>query len=72
MKKKKGFTLVELIVVMAISAIFGAVVLAISVTSGNLFSMTQTDSVFNDQGRVAIGWIEDDLRTAREIIPYNV
>lgn len=71
MKKKKGFTLVELIVVMAISVIFGAIVLTISVTSGNLFSMTQTDSVFNDQGRLAIGWIEDDLRTAREIIPYN-
>ncbi|MDU2995189.1 MAG: prepilin-type N-terminal cleavage/methylation domain-containing protein, partial [Clostridium sp.] len=37
MKKKKGFTLVELIAVIAISAIFGSIVIAISITSGRLF-----------------------------------
>lgn len=67
MKKKKGFTLVELIAVIAISAIFGSIVIAISITSGRLFSKVQTDSLFNDKGRLIIGWVEDDLRTG-----YNV
>lgn len=68
MKKKKGFTLVELIAVIAISAVFGAIVLAISLTTGKLFNMAQTDSVYNDKSRVIISTIEDDLRTASNIV----
>lgn len=64
MGKKKGFTLVELLVVIAISAIFGMIVLTISVTSSKLFGKTQTESFFNDQARIVISWLEDDLRTA--------
>ncbi len=41
MKKKKGFTLVELIAVIGITVIFGAIVLGISIKSVKLFSMTQ-------------------------------
>lgn len=67
MKKKKGFTLVELIAVIGISAIFGAIVLSIAFTSGKLFNMAQTDSVNNDKARLIIGTIEDDLRTASNI-----
>ena len=54
MKKKKGFTLVELMVVIAITAVFGAIVLMISTTSGKLFSMTQRDSYINDEARLAL------------------
>ncbi|WP_111938013.1 PilW family protein [Clostridium paraputrificum] len=68
MKKKKGFTLVELIAVIGITTIFGAIVLGISITSGKLFSMTQSESVFNDDGRLLVGWIEDDLRTGTNIV----
>lgn len=67
MKKEKGFTLVELIAVIGITAIFGAVVLAISVTSGKLFSMTQTESVFNDEARLIISTFEEDLRVGKDI-----
>ncbi len=45
MKKKKGFTLVELIAVIGITVIFGAIVLGISIKSVKLFSMTQYQSV---------------------------
>lgn len=68
MKKKKGFTLVELIAVIGISAIFGAIVLSIALTSGKLFNMAQTDSVNNDKARLIIGTIEDDLRTSSNIV----
>ena len=62
MKKKKGFTLVELIAVIGITVIFGAIVLGISITSGKLFSMTQSQSVFNDEARLIISTLEEDLR----------
>lgn len=68
MKKKKGFTLVELIAVIGISAIFGAIVLSIALTSGKLFNMAQSDSINNDKARLIIGTIEDDLRTASNIV----
>lgn len=67
MKKKKGFTLVELIVVIAITAIFGAIVLSISTTSGKLFSMTQSDSYINDEARLALSVLEEDIRVGKEI-----
>ena len=67
MKKKKGFTLVELIAVIGITVIFGAIVLGISITSGKLFSMTQSQSVFNDEARLIISTLEEDLRIGKEI-----
>lgn len=69
--KKKGFTLVEMIVVIALVAIFGAIVLSISVSSGKLFTMVQSNSVFNDEARVIISDIEDELRFARDIEESN-
>ena len=67
MKKKKGFKLVELIAVIGITVIFGAIVLGISITSGKLFSMTQSQSVFNDEARLIISTLEEDLRIGKEI-----
>lgn len=67
MKKKKGFTLVELMVVLGLVAIFGAITLTISVTSGKLFSNVQKKSIFNDDARILIANIEDELRAAKNI-----
>lgn len=67
MKKKKGFTLVELMVVIAITAVFGAIVLMISTTSGKLFSMTQRDSYINDEARLALSVLEEDLRIGKNV-----
>ncbi|MDU4938879.1 MAG: prepilin-type N-terminal cleavage/methylation domain-containing protein [Clostridium sp.] len=68
MKKKKGFTLVEMVVVIALLAVFGAIVLSISVSSGKLFAMTQKRSEMNDNARIVSGKIEDDLRVSRKIV----
>ena len=67
MKKRRGFTLVELIVVIAVTAIFGSIVLVISTTSGKLFSMTQEDSYINDEARLGLYVLEEDLRIGKEI-----
>ena len=70
-KSSKGFTLVEMIVAIAISGIFCSIVLAISVTSGKLFSNVQSESNFNDKARIIISTIEDDLRVAKDIKGSN-
>ena len=67
MGKKKGFTLVELIAVIGIAAIFGAIVLGISTTSGKLFTMTKVQSAFNDDARFILNMLEDDLRVGKDI-----
>lgn len=67
MGKKKGFTLVELIAVIGITAIFGAIVLGISITSGKLFTMTQSQAAFNDEARLVLSMLEEDLRLGKEI-----
>lgn len=68
MKKKKGFTLVEMVVVIAILSVFGAIVLSISVSSSKLFEMTKKTSEMNDNARIVSGKIEDDLRVSRRIV----
>lgn len=64
MKKQKGLTLVELIAVMAISAVLGAIILSMFSVTGKLFTAAQQESFFNDEARVAFRSIEDDIRTA--------
>lgn len=66
-KNKKGFTLVEMIVVIALVAIFGSIVIAVSVSSGKLFGMVQKTSIINDDARIIISDIEDELRFAKNI-----
>lgn len=67
MKKKKGFTLIELMAVVGLTTVFGLIVLQISLTSGKLFSNVQIESQFNDNARLILGRIEDDLKTAKNI-----
>lgn len=67
MKKRKGFTLVELVAAMGITAVFGAMILAISISSGKLFGMVQSESTFNDEARVIMSSIEDDIRVALDV-----
>lgn len=67
MKKNKGFTMVELIAVMAISTILGALVLGLFVSLNNLFTRSQADTTFNDNSRIIFSTVENDIRAAKNI-----
>ena len=69
---KKGFTLVELIVVIGLVALFGAIVLSVSLSSSKLFSMVQKTSRITDDARIVIGDLEDELRFATNIQETNL
>ena len=67
MKKSRGFTVIELVAAMGITAVFGAMILAISISSGKLFGMVQGESTFNDEARIIMSSMEDDIRVALDV-----
>lgn len=74
MKKKKGFTLIELIAVIFISAILGALIISLFSSSNRMILRASKDNIMQDEARIIMDAIENDLRTAKpiNIIPGGV
>ena len=64
-KKVKGFTLVELIAVMAIMAIVGALVLTLFNYQSKWFGKVNKETRIQDEARITIMALENDIRTGR-------
>ena len=67
MKKKKGFTLIELIAAIGISAILGALALSLFSSSNRMILRASKDNIMQDEARIIMDAIENDLRTAKPI-----
>lgn len=67
MKKKKGFTLIELIAVICISAILGALIISLFSSSNRMILRAGKDNIMQDEARIIMDAIENDLRTAKPI-----
>jgi type II secretory pathway pseudopilin PulG len=66
-RDEAGVTLVELLVVMMLMSIVGAMVLAALVDSTQVASRTTNSSVAENNGRLALRTISEDLRAAEQI-----
>ncbi|MEG0134275.1 MAG: prepilin-type N-terminal cleavage/methylation domain-containing protein [Clostridium sp.] len=64
-KKNKGLTLVELMAVIAISSVLGALVLTLCVSLSKNFSIAQKENIFQDKARVIYSHIEDNISGAK-------
>ncbi|MDU4911967.1 type II secretion system protein [Clostridium baratii] len=67
MKKKKGFTLIELIAVICISVILGALIISLFSSSNRMILRASKDNIMQDEARIIMNAIENDLRTAKPI-----
>lgn len=67
MKKKKGFTLIELIAVICISTILGALIISLFSSSNRMILRASKDNIMQDEARIIMDAIENDLRTAKPI-----
>lgn len=66
-KKKKGFTLIEVIAVIAILAITGALVFTLFNRTHKVFSKAEKESVSVDKARVVLSILEEDIRLSKEV-----
>lgn len=67
MKKKNGFTLIELIAVMCISAILGAIVISLFASSNKMIIRASKDNIMQDEARVILDAVDNDLRVGKNI-----
>ncbi|MEG0297727.1 MAG: prepilin-type N-terminal cleavage/methylation domain-containing protein [Clostridium sp.] len=65
-KKKRGFTLVELVVVIAIVVIFGGMVMTLYLSQNKSMNYVQDSTVLQDQARLAFSAMESDIRVAKD------
>ncbi|MGL5150967.1 MAG: PulJ/GspJ family protein [Clostridium sp.] len=68
MKKKKGFTLVELLAVAGISTILGGLILSLVLSLSNYYGRLQKETIFHDNARLAFASMENDLRAATNVV----
>ncbi len=61
-KKKKGFTLVELMAVIAILGIFSTLIFSLFSSSTSMFVMAENDNVIQNESRMIIDVLEEDIR----------
>lgn len=62
LKKKSGFTLIELMAVMAILVIISTLIFSLFLSSNKLFSRTHNQSKLQDEVRLIASQIEEDIR----------
>lgn len=64
--KKKGFTLIELIAVMFIGTILGSLIISLYLSSNRMLVTSSTESILQDEGRIVLDAIENDLKVAKK------
>lgn len=67
MKKKKGFTLVELIAVIAMMGIIGTAVMGFFIDQNKVFFRTKNETKLQDEARIILSALEEDLRIGKNI-----
>lgn len=65
-KKKKGFTLIELIAAMFIMAILGSLILSLFTSSNRMLIESNSSTILQDEGRIVLDAIENDLKVAKK------
>lgn len=65
-KKKKGLTLVELVVVMAIMAIFGGAVMTLFLSQNKSLTYVQDSTILQNEARLVLNSLEEDIRVAKD------
>jgi prepilin-type N-terminal cleavage/methylation domain-containing protein len=68
-KKKKGFTLVELMAVIAILGIFSTLIFSLFSSSTSMLVMAENDNVIQNESRNIIDVLEEDIRYGSKIKP---
>lgn len=64
--KKKAFTLVELVVVMAIVVIFGGMVMTLFLSQNRNFNYVQDSTIIQNDARLILTTLEDDIRIVKD------
>ncbi|MGL4849471.1 MAG: PilW family protein [Clostridium sp.] len=67
MKKKKGFTLIEMMAVIAILGIFSTLVFSLFSSSTSMLVMAENDNVLQNESRNIIDVLEEDIRYGESI-----
>lgn len=69
--KKKGVTMIELIAVMAMIAIIGLGIMSLYISQTKLFNTVNNETIIQDEARLILTSIEDDLRFGRNTVFSN-
>lgn len=64
--KKKGFTMVELIAVMALMAVVGLVINSLFIYADKTFGLVRDTSYLQDEARIIFSTFESDIKMAKE------
>lgn len=64
-KRKRGFTLIELVVVMALITIFGLAVMALFIGQSENFNYVQSSTNIQKEATVLLESLENDIRVAK-------
>lgn len=70
-KKKKGFTLIEMIAVIAILGIFSTLMFSLFSSSTSMLVMAENDNILQNESRGIIDTLEDDIRYGTDISITN-
>lgn len=66
MNKKKGFTMIELIAVMAIVSIVGLLINSLFLNANKSFEMVKDESYLQNEARIIFSTFESDIKMAKE------
>ena len=66
-KKKKGFTLIEMMAVIAILGIFSTLIFSLFSSSTSMLVMAENDNVLQNESRIIIDILEEDIRYGKNI-----
>ncbi|MGL4874786.1 MAG: PilW family protein [Clostridium sp.] len=66
-KKKKGFTLIELVATMAVVGILMTVAFSLFSSSSRMLNIAEVDNELQDESRMVVTLVEDDLKFGSKI-----
>lgn len=67
LSKQKGFTIIEILAVMAISAIIGGIILSLFISSQKSFINANNENIIQDEARMIVEFLENDLKVGKKI-----